>query len=882
MSTPIQSTTDELSFLDRRNALLKNVHPDIIKRAWFTLSHLLLDDGAVVADMGCFDGTLTYAMAAMNPKVKFIGVDKSKRQISKATETYKLDNLEFKTGDTVADIFPEESLDAIINAYILHEVYSASRYNERIVSDTLRRQFRMLKKNGIMFIEDYANPGTDEFILMEMADIPGNSSDIQHMSEPDLLIWYSQYARPRQDPGCSGFFLEELPSRFPKTRLFRLPHKWAYEFILRKDNRAHWDSALPIEYTFFTIREFRRELQSNGARVQYSGPYWDDDNIEKNLEKNIRFFSDNGTPLAPPATCFVAVSTKMVERKSLQVEERRPSSTKESSLKITAMRDNKTGKLSDVVSRSGDTSEIIPYYVTADNTLKIYLHDGIVKSIANAVPRKGVNIEEKQWSGHMIEAVAVESSTIFDLGNIDSKNTALFCRDHLGIKPKNNAILERGSEYYPSPEYIDEKITTYYLNSEKTAGTVSPRNVVGNNDRFLAKGVLREFDAQQILNAIAIGMIPNARLELQILSLFQRLNIPAENWTDKKLKLHAGQISGDRSLKKVLDSHGLGSAGRFKEIKGTAGQLRNVHSTFVEEGQQRGTITGLTAQDQDFVIFDEHTINTAVVLPLANLGGEVNAAFLLDQMPVPDRRDGNGLTASALSFHLPPDVTNMHLARKYVAEQFSVMPEMVVKMGECYFNHVGITPQKIYPFAVAVPGNFAKDPNVVFMPLYQIMLMWKALSRNHNFSLQDGARPKMSWDTNLMVNIGRSYRFLHQEFKFDAKLQVQSIVKDRLAQRAPDWSIPLGYRQAPSIQSREPSLSAPAPSLAATGMSPTWHKAEPLPSETASTEKQASVTPAITNPSSLPNLIADFERELETIFKDLDANDHKSPRPEKW
>ena len=42
-------------------------------------------------------------------------------------------------GDAASEIFEPESLDAIINSYILHEVYSASRYNERIVSDTLRR-----------------------------------------------------------------------------------------------------------------------------------------------------------------------------------------------------------------------------------------------------------------------------------------------------------------------------------------------------------------------------------------------------------------------------------------------------------------------------------------------------------------------------------------------------------------------------------------------------------------------------------------------------------------------------------------------------------------------------------------------------------------------
>ena len=35
-----------------------------------------------------------------------------------------------------------------------------------------------------------------------------------------------------------------------------------------------------MEYTFFTKREFRKELRALGARVQYSGPYYDEDTGE--------------------------------------------------------------------------------------------------------------------------------------------------------------------------------------------------------------------------------------------------------------------------------------------------------------------------------------------------------------------------------------------------------------------------------------------------------------------------------------------------------------------------------------------------------------------------------------------------------------------------
>jgi hypothetical protein len=427
--------------LERRTALLKDVDPDIIRAAWFALSHLLLDAGAVVANMACRDGAMTYAMAALNPTLKFIGVDKSTRNINKAKTQYELHNLEYRVGDIANEIFEPESLDAVINSYSLHEVYSSSRYDERIVSKAMGLHFKALKKNGIMFIRDYMRPPPEEFVLLEMPDIKSKGKDLSKLSEPDLLVWYSEHARPRLDPGCGGFFLEELPGRFPDTRLFRLPYKWVYEFIMRKDNREQWENALPVEYTFFTMRDFRKELKSFGARVQYSGPYWDEDLIEKKFEGRFRLFADDGTPLGYPPTCFVAVAHKMGERKSLNIEERRPTEGGESSLQITAVRNQQTGEIMDIVSRGMNLHEIIPYRISSEGFLKIYLHDGVARCISNAMPRNGTSLDGKRWSGHMIEAIAVDSNVMNNFEEFDVKNTVLFARDYLGLKPENEALL---------------------------------------------------------------------------------------------------------------------------------------------------------------------------------------------------------------------------------------------------------------------------------------------------------------------------------------------------------------------------------------------------------------------------------------------------------
>jgi len=873
--------TEAVSYVDKRNLLLKDIDPSIIRKAWFTLSHLLLDEGAHVIDMGCDDGAMTYAMAAINPKVKFTGLDKAKRQINKAKEKYKLFNLDFKIGDASSDIFEPESVDAVINSYILHEIFSSSRYNEQTVSETMRKHFKALKKGGVMFIRDYAHPPPEEFVLLEMPDEPSTGKDVASLSDPDLLIWYAEHARPRQDAGCGGFFLEELPERFPRTRLFRLSYKWAYEFIMRKDERAHWESELPMEYTFFTMREFRKEMSGLGARIQYSGPYFDDDIIREKFEGRFRLYQDNGTPLGNPPTCYISVSYKMAERKSLRIIERRPSATESGNLKITAMRNEKTGEILDIVSRDLDVSEIIPYRVDEEGRLKVYLHDGVARSIANAVPRGGSNIDGRRWSGHMLEPISVDGEALSKMEAFDVKHTVLFARDYLGLKPEGDSVLEHGPDYYPAPDYIDERIHTFYLNVRASSKAIAPKSFIGA-EKFQAKGVIREMDAQQILNAITVGMIPNARLELQILSLFHHLNLMAETWTDKQLNLSVSKVNKKADIKTILDMMGEDDR-RYKEVKGTSGQLRPVYSAFVEEGHSRGSMSGLSSENVDFIVHDGKTVNTAVVLPLTkDEKATVHAGVMVNHLPIPQRHEGNGLTISAPSFNVPPEVTDLKQMKKFLADEFGVTPNKIIKLGESYFTHVGITPHRIHPYAVAAPAEAMKGPDTKFLPFYQIMLLQRLISKEPHF----------------MIAIARAYRYFNEEMRLDAKKQVKAILKQRFEGQQPDWSIPLNYQSLDVLkkqaqeklgviaQEHQKERLAEKKQDVVKAQKKAFHQKSPQKSpgslskpEPVKTEQQ---TPDYTGEDITPAQEQEFEAELEAFIDVVEKDVDLGPRPDKW
>lgn len=685
-------------------ALLASVPEAVIRKAWFTMSHLVLPPGSKIADIGSSDGSLVFAMAVMNPDYHFVGVDLDRHLIRQSRDLYQLDNLEFVCGNMLDALFPEHSLDAIIHSFTLHEVYSQTSCNDRIVNNIIELHFSWLKQDGLLFIREFSLPETS-YVLLEMPDEPSSPADgIFGLSEPELLIQYSERARPRDDPAHCGFYLEELPPRFPQTRLFRLPYKWAYEFILRKDDREYWEEELHKEYAFMTERDMRRMLKTIDARLLYSAPHWDQQIVKARFDKKFKLFDENGKMMGNPPTSFITLAQKVGEKKSLLLTERKPSRSPNRTLRITAMRDEREGRIHDIVCRDQEIVEILPYRVDEDK-LKIYIHDGLPRGLVNAVPRNGPNIDGKRWSGHMTEAIAIPFDVFETIKPGDAKSTFSFARDFLGLKIIPGKNIEDGPGFFPAPDHIDERIQTKYLAVQQPDGPISPRHILADISGFSTQGKIIEVDAQRILNAIGIGLIPNSRLEMQILALYERLDLQYEAWADCPLTIQIGEPEKVTRLKTMIDKLAQHDT-RFREIRGTAGQIRTAHSVFVDEGQIKGGVTGLASREIEFILQADRSQNTAVIMPLTqSINGEVMAGIVQDYLPVPQRYSGNGYSVFCPSLPLPKEITNFELARKYIADKFEVPVDCVSRMGESYFSHVGITPQRIYPFAVSTAGT---------------------------------------------------------------------------------------------------------------------------------------------------------------------------------
>lgn len=698
------SVVMERFFASDRSELLKHIPPHIVKKAWFTMSHALLNTGATILDAGCQTGEMTYVMAVLYPSFEFIGMDVNPAVVKEASTKFSRPNLKYVVGNIYTDL-QENQYDLIVNSLFLHEVYSASFYNDRLIQLAIEKQYKALRDNGSLIIRDYLNPTPGDYVLLEFTDKTPSGTTLESLSESELLIWFAEHARAKtagdDNLGSSGFFLEELPSNYPKTRLFRLPAKWAYEFILRKDNRAKLREELSKEYAFYTEQEFRKIFRGLGARVTYTAPHWDEGFIKARYSGAIRMYKEDGTKLGPPPTNSIIVVHKVADNTSQVVMERRTSRARTGEVYIRSVRDDRTGGITDIVCRDMEISEVIPFRLTPDNQLKIYLHENVPRGLTNSVPRSGLNLDGRRWSGHMIEAIGVHTEDMARVKDGDNFELQKFSIQHIGIRPSMDSKLMEGGGFYPDPNQIDERVVTYYYRVENYHESFPVQECLKDIEGFSNTGNIREFDAQEILNAVAVGYIPASRLEAQLLGLYKLLGLKADVWSDMPLQLSEIPVEEVTKISDILKQYSL-SDDRFKAVRGNAGTVRLVQSVFVDEGRDHGGgMAGLAARDVEFAVNENATVNTAVVLPLVkDLNGEVMAGVVTQYLPVPQRYNGTGHLMTLPSFPLPKDVTDIEAARFYIAEQFKVKPEFVARMGESYFTHIGLTPHRIYPFAV--------------------------------------------------------------------------------------------------------------------------------------------------------------------------------------
>jgi SAM-dependent methyltransferase len=699
MSDPASYNAQDRGAAGAYEAYFAGMDRTMHQKLAFVGAHFLLDPGARIADMGCGSGSGTFQLALLNPDVEVIGVDINPESVRLATEKFRLPNLRFAVGDAAEPVFVDDPLDGILSSSTLHHVYTFNGYSRGAVRRAIASHLACLRENGVFVLRDFVSPPRDIFILLELPDEPSRGDAISSLSDADLLVSFASTARPLDRGSGPGFFLEELDARAAGTRLFRLQHKWAVEFVLRKDYRDHWDVELLEEYSYFTADEFVAELNAAGGRLLCAEPYWNPWIVANRFEGRFRFLDENGHRLGWPPTNFVAVTQRVTKGASVRLGERRASQARPSFLTMAAMRDTSSerGPVYDLARRPNPVCDLIPWRLERER-LRVAARYGYPRPITCAVPRGPVMIDGSKWGGYLIEpmtGMVPKNAAPQSIGRMLAER-ALIAAEAVGN-------VETGLTYYPSPGGIDEVVTSLFVEARAPL----PRHALSTAlSGFSTAGELREFDAQDLLRASHVGVLPEARLEMNLYTLMGRLGIRPDPYIGEEIALEGPAAEGLQCAE-LDDLLAQPPATPWVQADLQSGYLRVVRSVFADQTEEEGRTTTLAEQELEFVLPRELSCNTVVGLPVVN-AKDVLVGLEMRQLPVPQLHEGNARILTAPAWRLGRQVTSLDQVKSVLADHFGVRVSAVTPLGAAYFPSAGITPERAYPFVVplskAAPG----------------------------------------------------------------------------------------------------------------------------------------------------------------------------------
>jgi hypothetical protein len=304
----------------------------------------------------------------------------------------------------------------------------------------------------------------------------------------------------------------------------------------------------------------------------------------------------------------------------------------------------------------------------------------------------------------------------------------------------------------------------------------------------------------------------------------------------------------------------------YKPLKSPTGDIRTVESIFVDEGFIEGGIKGQKSNNIEFAFSDEDTLNKAVVIPLTKRAhsDELLAGVVTEFLPVPERYKGTGLSINVPSFTLPKEIKSIDDAKEFVAKKFKVKPEQVARFGESYFNHIGVTPLRIFPFVVTASKKMENPQGgpIQLAPLTYIGWLFGCLDKD------DFCFSNMTLDIfkKLRRNMGPGNEHSRQFSKaktagYDLGYR-PTVIQGSIAPPEPSLD------NMPDISHHQPTDSRPLTSTSTQassvdGMTTTTDAAESITTET--------VQKTVSNSNSSDSEIAEVTDKLDKLETDLKA-----------
>ncbi len=698
------SSTDYARYLAGMDASMR-------QKVALTAAHLLCEGR--VADMGTGSGTASHALAQLYPRLEVVGVDVSETMVTLARARYQLPNLSFVVGDAAALVFEHEALDGILASSMLHHVTSFSDYDPQAARRALEAQAAQLREHGVLVVRDFLDPGDHEVHLDLPMDDGDKSDDPRRCSTARLFERFAREFRPLS--GTPGFPLVlsadvTQPPVAHSFRRYRTRAKLAAEFVLRKDYRADWESEVKEEYTYFTQAEFESVFRELGLRVLSSTPVYNPWIIKHRYEGKFFLFGLDGTAHEPPPTNYLIVGERVSS--SSGVDFRAGDALPPLGfLHMEHYRDVRTGEVRDLVRRPNTTLDVVPWFEER-GTSYVLARTSYPRPLLCAEPDRA-----RPLDGSRACPWVVEPLTFIQRDRPIGQTIEEALRDYAHLGPEQLIQFESGSDYYPSPGGVAERI-------ESTFVQITPTFVqhdVGPRSGFSTSGRVQAIEAEQLLRAAQVGGLSDARLELNVYELLRRRGRSWGPWLGEELTLReAGPPRDVREAKGVLANP---SRRGFRRVDANDAPYLSLVCRDFEELDSSARV--IATQKLEYVLPLRHAAVTASVAVLRLHDGVAYVGLDDDDLPAAQCFRGNSNLFVTPAWRLPIGTRSMTDAKRFVRahlqDDYGVETDDVVPLGGKYHPTPGATPEVVHPFAAIVRAEQVGRRPLVWTPLRALL-----------------------------------------------------------------------------------------------------------------------------------------------------------------
>lgn len=679
-----------------------------------------------IADMGSGSGSGTFDLARLYKNLKLVGVDINPVTVEYSQKTYQAENLSFEVGDIAENVFPENSLDGILDSSVLHHVTSFNDYDIGHIHKTIKNQVAQLRTGGVLIIRDFVVPDeAEKLVFLDLPNDDGKSTGaISELSTAALFEIFARDFRSSLNKN-SPVRYEKVDCETPDFSRFQTTLRYATEFVLRKDYRDHWQPELLEEYTYFSQKDFEETFRRESLRIVVSQPLWNPWIVENRFAGKFRLTDLQGNSLKFPPTNFLIVGEKVAKNEGVQLSEKsigQMGFNENSFLKLKAYRHKTTHQIYELAERPNQTVDLLPWFETGNGQIFVLAKKDFPRPIVNA-QNDLPNLNRANYSGYLTEPISAirKSEENYPQINTDehgySENSMslYLCGEILKERANiaESEILEISEPqfYFPSAGGIDERVESFLV---KIAPSERKVQEIENYTPFKNAGFVRELDALQILRASHVGGMFDARLEINIYRLLRSLNRSVGAWIGAEISPSVQTLSSE--VEPVFE---IEKRQAFEEIKLSENNfLRLCRSEFIETDSDK---TEISHAELEYVVPKDFSKNTVAAIPFIKTESTVLVGIEFRDLPAPQSFTSNSNLPCVPAWRVPFAVDHKFDLENFLREKFPQDFESELRkiweLGGTFFTSAGITPEIVYPMAAELDAESLRSTNLKFFNL---------------------------------------------------------------------------------------------------------------------------------------------------------------------